>query len=509
MPYLPLPNFNYDSGPRRIQSGPNHEGYIVLSSGVDSTGADNGFIVDGSPLSGNLVDGAWGYDNNWRYVPSTLLNISGSLDPTPYNASGALDTYNGTRIYTHIDAAGAQVSSAIGPEFGRVTPRGAPLQPRTGVTRPEKYIYYGGNAPDNQNYSPFNTPGSNTAAEGTTGGGVTHGIYEGTALTNSLGSQGTSDRSQWVYHAPVYCKTYTETLRSRTPGLMSSPLRYVYRGSSTSYSYNYGSHLLSEKGGFDQLFDDNRASVVPGSGSLLFPTPLYIGSSVAVTPTFEGALVSWYRVLPSTGARTLVADNTLTYYPTLNDENYYITADVSYPDKFSPTGYGPPGNLGNSTLVQFNQYQYSYVRYSGVWYNSTSDYSTVTPWLGLKNASGYPANAITVTNASSCAGPFVFIQPCPPVGGIWSNNINLRLFCDGVQCGSSTNFTLRVYRSQPDGSSPDFFGWAYGGISASASISQANLGTTAFYAAMSGIYEFSNNQSTVIARWNGRNLAGR
>jgi hypothetical protein len=257
VPYLPLPNFNHDSGPRRIQSGPDHEGYVVLYSGVESTGADDGFAVLGAPLSGTLALGAWDYDSNWRYVPSTLPSQSGSLDPTPYNVSGALDTYDATRIYTRDNVAGAQAASAIGPETGKVNPRGGALQPRADVTRPETYMYYGGAAPDNQDYSPYNTPDANSAAEGKTGGGVTHRSYESTLLTNVLGSQGTSDRSQWRYHQPVYCKTYTETRRSETPGLMSTPLRYVYRGSASSYNYNYGSELLANKGGFELLpYDD-------------------------------------------------------------------------------------------------------------------------------------------------------------------------------------------------------------------------------------------------------------
>jgi hypothetical protein len=86
MPYLSLPNFKYDSGPRRIQSGPNHEGYVVLYSGVQSTGPDEGIVVAGAPLSGTLAQGAWDYDANWRYVPlhASRLRVA-ALDPTPYN----------------------------------------------------------------------------------------------------------------------------------------------------------------------------------------------------------------------------------------------------------------------------------------------------------------------------------------------------------------------------------------------------------------------------------------
>ena len=122
MPYLSLPNFKYDSGPRRIQSGPNHEGYVVLYSGVQSTGPDEGIVVAGAPLSGTLTQGAWDYDANWRYVPLTLGDQSSALDPTPYNVSSALDTYDATRIYTRNTVAGAQIASAIGSETGKQNP---------------------------------------------------------------------------------------------------------------------------------------------------------------------------------------------------------------------------------------------------------------------------------------------------------------------------------------------------------------------------------------------------
>jgi hypothetical protein len=331
MGYVPLNNYNYDSGYRRIQSGPNHQGFIVLTSGSSAYGVNEGIVVPGSPLSGNLINGVWDYDSNWRYVPTTLPNQSGSLDPTPYNASGALDTYQATRIYTRDNVAGAQAASAIGPETGRVNPRGAALQPRANVTRPETYMYYGGGAPDNQDYSPYNTPDANTAAEGKTGGGVTHRNYESSLLTNLLGSQGTSDRSQWRYHQPVHCKTFTETRRSATPGLMSSPLRYVYRGPSTSYNYNYAGELLANKGGFALLnYDDfgGGCDIPPPcpttTGDPLNPQPgdILRGSSFCTYVS-----ITWYN----TGSSNPIGTGD-TYTIQESDYFYKIYYVVTYPN---------------------------------------------------------------------------------------------------------------------------------------------------------------------------------
>jgi hypothetical protein len=349
--YVPLNNYNHDGGYKRIQSGPNHQGFIVLTSGSTAYGADEGIIVPGSPLSGNLTQGVWGYDANWRYVPSTLPSQSGALDPTPYNVSGALDTYDATRIYTRDNVGGAQAASAIGPETGKVNPRGGALQPRADVTRPETYMYFGGAAPDNQDYSPYNTPDANSAAEGKTGGGVTHRSFESSLLTNVLGSQGTSDRSQWRYHQPVYCKTYTETRRSESPGLMSTPLRYVYRGSASSYNYNYAGELLANKGGFEPLnYDDFGGGCdipVACPTTTGDPTNLQPGDILRGTSACTYKQITWYNTsssIPVASGETYTVQESDYFYKLYYKVEYPNgTTDQSSIDCFGtvrPPGYG-------------------------------------------------------------------------------------------------------------------------------------------------------------------------
>lgn len=253
MAYLPLRNYKYDSGPHRIQSGPDHEGYIVVSSGVHPIGADNGIIVDGAPLSGVVGPSQrWGYDANWRYVPTSSPAVSGRLTLTRRQPSGTLGSYTYTRVSTPSNIAGVKVVSSVESDIGFRN-----LNKR-------KSVYYGGACPDNQNYSPFNTPEGNTAAEGKTGGGVTHQLYESPLLTNVLGSQGTSNRSEWQYSSPVYCAVFTEAVRSETPGLMSTIVRSTYRGGSLSYLANYGNVVLGaqqfsgggEGGGGEEVYEE-------------------------------------------------------------------------------------------------------------------------------------------------------------------------------------------------------------------------------------------------------------
>ena len=223
MVYTPLSNYKYDSGPHRIQTGPNHEGFIVVSSGIQDTGADLGIITAGPPNSGS-----WYLTDEWREVPRAVSGYwTDYTHDIAYEPSGALDAYVGYRSISSTTVAGVKAQTATTADYG--------------IRDAGKYTYFNGFAPDNQAYSPYNTPEGNSAADGITGGGVTHRNYEGSLLTNDLGRQGTNNRSEWKYNPPVYCRTYTETVRSESPGLMSTAIRFVYRGRSSRYVSNYGS----------------------------------------------------------------------------------------------------------------------------------------------------------------------------------------------------------------------------------------------------------------------------
>lgn len=226
--YTPLSNWRYDSGFHRIQSGPSHEGYIVVSSGIVDTGADTGVVTPGAPNSG-----LWYNTTEWRFVPSAVSGYWTNYSDVDYAPSGALSSYVGYRPLGVSTIANAKVSTSYGPQFGLRT---------TGQS-----TYFNGVAPASQTYTPYNTPDENTAAQGYTGGGVTHGRYEGGILTNPTNDTSGS-RASWVYNPPVYCKTYTETVRSTSPGLMSTALRYIYRGKAGTYVSNFAAiyHQLPE-----------------------------------------------------------------------------------------------------------------------------------------------------------------------------------------------------------------------------------------------------------------------
>jgi hypothetical protein len=219
--YISFRNYKYDTGPHQVQTGPSYEGYVVVSSGIQDTGADVGKIVAGTPSYSGT------YSTDWRQVPAAVSGYWNDYENSQYMPSGVLSSYQGYRPVTVDTIAGRKVQTFTGPDYG--------------VRDAGKYTYFEGSAPDTQVYDPYNTPTGNTGQQGITGGGVTHGRYEGTILTNSLGPQGTANRAEWVYHPPVYCKTYTQTIRTEQPGLMSIPFRFMYRGRAAKYVSNYGS----------------------------------------------------------------------------------------------------------------------------------------------------------------------------------------------------------------------------------------------------------------------------
>jgi hypothetical protein len=240
--YIPLTNYKYDSGLHQIQSGPNRESYLVVSSGIVDVGADLGRITPGPPNSGS-----WYLTDDWRVAPQAVSGYW--IDYTPgvaYQPSGALSAEEGYRPLGFSTIAYAKVQTSFSSNFG--------------VRQTLPYTYFGGVAPDNQDYSPYKTPDSNTVAEGITGGGVTHGRYEGGLLTTAV-SSGVATRADWTYNPPVYCRTYTEATRAQVPGLMSAVIRTIYRGGSTRYVSNLGSVYFQGSEGVRNLVRTFSASV--------------------------------------------------------------------------------------------------------------------------------------------------------------------------------------------------------------------------------------------------------
>jgi hypothetical protein len=148
---------------------------------------------------------------------------------------------------------------------------------------------------------------------------------------------------------------------------MSTPLRAVYRGGSTSYSYNYGGELAANRGGFELLSSDYPPTSVPGSGTIIYPEPFFVTSTVSGFASCAGGLISWYRVDTSTGNRFLITQGSSSYTTVSGDIGFAIEAEVGCPDPYSPTGFGTNGSAGIAPVVlpAFNTTLYNYARFIG------------------------------------------------------------------------------------------------------------------------------------------------
>ena len=242
MTYAALTNWKYDknlyhsiqSGPQRTASDLNLiDTYQLISSGyrtpwgyqqtyytIQSQGTDFGIVTPGPPNSSGYLN------TEWRSVPTAVSGFWNNYNEIWPHISGALNIRDGFRYQGLIKTANATVQTAFGPEPG-LSDRGP-------------YTWFGASVPDNQRYQPFLTPEGNTAAEGSTGGPNSYPRAQFPALTNPTNDTSGS-RAAWVYHQPVYCETFVESVRSGVPGNLSSVIRRMYRGKSSRYVSNYGS----------------------------------------------------------------------------------------------------------------------------------------------------------------------------------------------------------------------------------------------------------------------------
>ena len=223
MVYTPFTNWKYDKSLYHpVQSGPQRTGsdlnltdtYLTFSSGyvtpsgisqtyeaVLDEGADFGRIPVGPPnISGY-------FDTEWRAVTPAVSGYWTNYENTLPHASGLLDSYVGFRAQGLYKTANSTVQTAIGPQ--------------PGLRNFGSFTWYGEQVPDNQLYSPFQTPGSNDNTidgGGITGGGVSQPRVNAPALTNPTNDT-TGSRAAWVYHYPVYCQSFIESRYTGVPGL--------------------------------------------------------------------------------------------------------------------------------------------------------------------------------------------------------------------------------------------------------------------------------------------------
>lgn len=211
-------------GAQVVWTVPNDTPQTIYYFGASTSGIGGAFRVV-TPFETR----PWYFSTEWRAVPPAVSGYWTNYQNTLPHASGLLDTYVGFRAQGLYRTANATVQTAIGPQ--------------PGLRNFGSFTWYGEQVPDNQLYSPFQTPSSNDTGidgGGITGGGVTQPRVAAPALTNPTNDTSGS-RAAWVYHYPIYCQALTETRYTGVPGQMGAPVRNSYRGKSSRYVPNYGS----------------------------------------------------------------------------------------------------------------------------------------------------------------------------------------------------------------------------------------------------------------------------
>lgn len=227
--------------------------------------------------------------------------------------------------------------------------------------------------------------------------------------------------------------------------------------------------------------------------------PATVGDNVEI-PASDLACdgrVCFYRQDKTTGERTLKeCVNKPISGPyqssiTTDDIDHFIVAIGQCPDPSDPSGFGPEINLGQTESVNPDPTQYSYVRFKGttqIGSNTpsqiTTQWTAVTSSIGLRGLFGCLIGATPITGTSSDG---VLVGPCDSfrqwrsavwaVAGVASGGVLALGGITNHACGGSTG----------------------GGAFLRFGASQSENTTYKIV----GVWEFSNDQSTIEATWNG------
>jgi hypothetical protein len=193
--------------------------FCAFHSGMGGTAE---YRLSGAPINQQIY-----LTTDWRAVPPAVPGYWSDYNPFEFPAvSGQLTLQDGFRYQNlYRSNTASTVQTALGGQPG-LRSKGA-------------YTWWGAFAPNNQSYSPFQTPQADGKQNGSTGGGVSYPRAQYPTLTNPT-SDTSGSRAAWKYNPPVYCETFSEIVRSKLPGTLDSNIRRMYRGKSSIYVTNYG-----------------------------------------------------------------------------------------------------------------------------------------------------------------------------------------------------------------------------------------------------------------------------
>ncbi len=308
----------------------------------------------------------------------------------------------------------------------------------------------------------------------------------------------------------------------------------------------------------DDTVDDTSALVITGSNTGYSGNSATPGNTLEVSasdlPCPDGR-VCFYRLDKATGVKTLRScvttpvNGKFSSAITTDDINYVLLAEGSCPDPSSPDEYGPPIELGETEVVAPDPTAYTYVRWSGTlttYVNagsgyleteSTSSFSTqyyqhdgTTPnqYLTVGSAYGAFGNPYTYEVADPYLGtpPITSDFNVPLDWSPWVNYYNpitqqhvgtagvvgvpwrAHVRAQGSRFTTSGGFGLRLgeiggvgFNSVVLTPNPVPFGYTPAFIADLPADTRGDAPVKT--ARIDGVWEFSNDESTVLASWKG------
>ena len=248
----------------------------------------------------------------------------------------------------------------------------------------------------------------------------------------------------------------------------------------------------------------------PNPGITGVSDPPVEGETANAVPPCPGGKVCWYRVTKSlvanidearTAPRTLIQCQTLgnsgwesgASLILTNDEiDHYLIAEATCPDPSSPDGFGEPSIIGITEPGVPDIYSYQYVRWQGIVIGTSGfPVAGVTLWAANVSPTTFAIHGLwgCVSNTEVSASEST---SCPPVGAVspWRASVSTT----NITTNPTGSFALGGFYSPCFSglqSYPPNPGIAFSGTVAGRTIS------------VSGVWQFSNNQSTVLAEWGG------
>ena len=256
----------------------------------------------------------------------------------------------------------------------------------------------------------------------------------------------------------------------------------------------------------------------PNPGITGVSDPPVEGETANAVPPCPGGKVCWYRVRKASVAnidearttpnRVTIQCQTLassgweagaSLVLTNDDIDHYLIAEATCPDPSSPDGFGEPSIIGITEPAIPDIYSYQYVRWQGILIGPSGfPFQKTTDWtsfaspgsVGLYGLWGCVGN-VQILNEAGAGGLITVPTPGPAP---WRASVS----ATGLITNSTGSYGLGGLNTSNTGASP------CQGTGSSSQVAITFSGTVegqTMY--VNGLWQFSNDQSTVLAEWGG------